>query len=262
MNYVNYNFDFRRNRIIEPSQMLTASNIFTPTSDQKVMLGCILDLNDGRRFRYCENAANTLYKALMLQSSAPVANWTEIANASGAAGTAGDMTIQITLSTTCAANDFRDGWLCVTDATTDALGDLYLIKSNTSGTTPTLTLADDGGLRTATTTSTEFTVIKNKYKDVVAVPAAAATSVAVGVPMTDVTASYYFWAQTRGVAALIIDTDDVVQGNPVGETATANVAGGGGVVATDCTGPVWGIVLAENTSGETDQPCIVDLMLE
>lgn len=260
MNYVNYNHDYRRNRFVEPTQMLTAANIFTPTSDQKHMLGCILDLNDGRRFRYCR-AGETLYKALMTQSEAPQANWTEQAM-TGYSASAGDTSVQILLATAVVAHDLDDGWLLVTDVTTDALGDMYLIKSHTTGTTPTLQLADQGGIRTALTATSEVSVIMNKYREVIHVVAAAATSVPTGVPLVDVTDTYYFWAQTKGPCPLIVDTDNVVVGNYIGETATSNVAGGGGIIATDGTLPFWGIVMNDCTASQTDQPVIVDLMLE
>ena len=259
-----YNYTWRRNSISGPMRLVAASDIFHPTSDQKYGLGMKYELNDGtgRIFRYAEDGGAGLSKATMAQSLAAVANWTEQAMTSYTAAV-GDQTVQITLATAVAANDLDDGWLCVTDgAPAGSLGDMYLIKSHTTGTTPVLTLADIGGIRTALATTSEVTVIPNQYKDVVGVPAAAATAIPCGVPLVDVTAGYFGWLQTRGPCPLIIDTDDVVVGNPVGETTTANVIGGGGLVANDGTGPVWGWVMAESTSGQADQPSIVYLTLE
>lgn len=262
MNYTNYNHKYRRNRIVEPAQLVATANIFTPTVDQKYMLGTILDLNGGRRFRYCKNDSTEIAKAVMVQSSVPIAGNTEEVNTNGTAASAKDQSLTIGVTTTIAEDALVDGWLNVVDVTAAALGDLYLIKSNTAGTTPVITLADAGGLRTAIAVTTEITVIKNKYRDVVVVPKAAGTAVPVGVTQVVVTASYYFWAQTRGYASILVDTDTVIVGNPVGESTTGNVNGGVGVVANDGTDPVWGICVVLGTAGQTDQPAIIDLTLE
>ncbi len=262
MSYTNYNHTFRRNRISEPSQLLAVANIFTPTIDQKLMLGCILDLNDGRRFRYIGDSGSGLSKAQMCQSSVPIAGNTEVTNTNGTAAVAGDTSIVIGTTTTVAADALVDGFLLCVDVTAAILGDMYLIKSNTAGTTPRLQIADAGGIRTAIATATELTIIKNKYRDVLTVPAAAATAVRVGVPLVDFTASYFGWVQTRGYCPVLVDANTLIVGNPAGETTTAGVAGGVGVVADDGTDPVWGIVIVKSTNGQTDQPAIIDLTLE
>ncbi len=59
---------------------------------------------------------------------------------------------------------------------------------------------------------------------------------------------------------MLIDTDNVVVGDQVGEPDDTNVAGGAGIHAV--TFPIYGRVMSENTTGETDQPAIVDLTIE
>lgn len=272
MNYSNYNYSKgRRNRIIGPSQLLAASNIFTPTSDQKYALGCELDLNDGtgRWFRYCENGGTELAKALMGQSEAPTSNWVEQTNTYGDAGSAEDTSITVNLATTAAAGDFIDGWVCMTDATPAvALGDMYLIKDNdvgvaaTTGFTVKLYLSDNGGLRNAITTATQITVIKCAYKDIIVVPAGAPTSIPIGVPLVTVTADYFYWAQFKGPCPLLIDTDNVVVGDLVGEATTGGVDGCAGLIGDATDEPTWGIVMSEPTTAQTDQPAIVNLHLQ
>lgn len=257
---MDYNYEFRRNRVLEPAQMLAANDIFHATIDQKYMLGCVLDLNDGRRFRYCENAAVILYKALMAQSSAPVANWLEQVQTTGTAAVVGDQTITIFVTTALVVGDLNDGWLLIQDVTAAALGDMYLIKEHTAGTLPVITIADTGGIRTATATDSDITVIKNKYKDVIVTPAAAATAAMVGVPLVDIPINRFFWAQTRGPCPLIVDTETVVVGDQIGETDDANVNGGCGIHAV--TYPIYGTVMSKPTNTQTDQPAIVDLCLE
>ena len=265
MSYTNLNYDYRRNRIIEPSQLYAGSDIFHPTADQKYMLGCILELANGDRFRYQEDDGTGRSKATMGQSSLPVSNWTEVANASGIAAVAGDTKLKVTLTTTrCYTDDFAEGWVIVMDTATP-LGDMYLIKSNDvtgAGLTPILQIADAGGIREAIPITAELTICKNKFKDTTVVPKAAGSSCPTGVPLVDVTASYFFWAKTRGYAPLLVDGDDVVAGDPVGDTATAAVNGACGVITACESACIWGICAVENTSGETDQPAIIDLQLE
>lgn len=267
MSFSNLNFDHRRERIIEPAQLLAAYDLFHPTADQKYMLGCIYEQANGDRWRYCEDSGSGQSKATMVQASAPVANWTEVANASGTAAVAGDTELKVTLTTTaCAIDDFREGFVVCMDVTAAVLGDMYLIKSNDaggSGLTPTLQIADAGGIRTAIPITCELTVCKNKYKDVIVVPAATGSNTAIGVPFVDVTASYFFWAKTRGYAPLLIDTANLIAGEPVGNDVTnTNDAGSGGLTSGDDTDPIWGICVVEQTSGQRDQPCIIDLKLE
>ena len=78
--------------------------------------------------------------------------------------------------------------------------------------------------------------------------------------MVDITASYFGWVQTRGLCPLLIDTENVVVGDQVGEPDDTNVAGGAGIHAV--TFPIYGTLVSENTSGQTDQPGIVDLSIE
>jgi hypothetical protein len=262
------NQEFNRIPIQARGRQYAAVDIFHPHTEQKHMLGRIMDLDDGRRFRYCLNGTVALAKAIMAQGPTPVANWTEIAQSSGTAFVVGDTTVQIGVTTTApTANQWVDGWLLIQDVTAAALGDLYQIASHSLTATPTVDIADVGGVRTATTTSTELSVIQNPHRETLVVPAAAATNVVVGVtqvivPASTAAAPVYYWAQTRGPAAILVDTDTLVVGNPVGETATANIAGACGVVANDGTGPVWGTVMQKPTNTQTDQPALVYLTLE
>jgi len=247
---------------IRVESLLADRDLFAPHANKVFPLGAIADARDGRRFRYIKDGGSGLSKALMCQSSVPIAGNTEVVNTNGTAAVAGDKFITIGTTTTIAKDALIDGFLLCVDVTAAILGDMYLIKSNPAGTTPKLGIADRGGIRTAIPVTAELTVIKNKFRDVIAVPAAAATAVRVGVPLVDFTADYYGWVQTRGYCPVLVDANTLVVGNPAGETTTAGVAGGVGVVAGDGTDPVWGIVVVKSTNGQTDQPAIIDLTLE
>ncbi len=252
---------------IKAESLLADRDVFHPTATKKFPLGAIADSRDGRRWRYIEAAAAECPKAAMVQSSAPVANWLEQVQTDASGFNAvGAKIITVNVDTTVVAHDLIGGWVLIQDVTAAALGDMYLIKDNkvglagTSGFDISIEIADTGGIRTATVASTDITIIKNKYKDAIVVPAAAATAVPIGVPLVDITASYFGWVQSRGPCPLLIDTDNVVVGDQVGEPDDTNVAGGAGIHAV--TFPIYGTLMSENTSGQTDQPGIVDLSIE
>jgi len=263
MSYSNYDHTYRRNRIVEPSQLLAAEDIFHPHATQKYMLGAILDLNDGRRFRYCEEDGTGLAFGYMTQAVAGTANWQLQAQTNGRIWSVGDESIVVTLAATVAAHDLRNGYLLTEDGTGE--GQLYMIKDNdvgtsnaTSGYDVRLYLADAGGIRVLTATSLEVTVVKNKYKDVCLFKTNQ-TGVATGVALATVTANYFFWAQTRGPCPMVQDdTDQPVVGDYACQSDSA--AGTAAVPAAIADDIIFGTVLhAAATAGDY---CIVDLAIE
>ena len=236
----NYNMTYRRNRIVEPSQLLAAYDIFHPTADQKYTLGCIFDTNDGRRFRYCEKDGTTdLVAGLVNQSCASTANWQNVAKVGTNAIGTKSIVINSALATTVPANAFNDGYLTVQDEAGER--HMYIIKEHTTGTTPTFELADVGGLRIATiTATTEITLTKNKYKDVLVAPASV-TGVLVGVNLAAVTVDYFFWAQTRGPCPVCCDDTDTL------------VVGDWCMISTDATIP-GAVALMDAGAGNTNAP--------
>jgi len=253
------NFNYRRQRVSDPAEMYDATDIFHPHADQRFALGTILDFDDGRRFRYAEDDGTGIAKALMTQAAAIDSNWIDIAQT--AAGVVGDMqvTINSALSTALTANILDDGWLWTNDEAGE--GDCYKIKTHTTGTTPTIYLADKSGLRTALTASTsEISMIKNQWKDVLVRPAADGTNRPTGVTLVAVTAGYFFWAQTRGPCAMLVDAGDTLVAGDMGcEPATGGTAGSVGTGEDDHTIVRYGYVLDVSAGGEY---ALIDLCLE
>ena len=245
--------------IVDPAELYQDYDPWHPHASQKYALGTILDFDDGRRFRYAEAGATALVAARMNQGEAATANW--LNQALTAAGIVGDQTITISsaLSTALAANDLDDGWIWVNDAAGE--GNVYKIKSHTTGTTPVITLADPGGLRVAlTATTSEVSMIKNLWKDVIIVPAGAGTQRPVGVSLVAWTANYFGWLQTRGPVCMVVDTDDtIVNGDLAGEPSTGAVDGAVGTAEDDNTAVHYGYVLDDVTASEY---ALIDLTLE
>ena len=263
MSYDNLNHAFRRNRFSEPSQLTTVANLWTPTTTQKHMLGCIFDTNDGRRFRYAKNrSAAILAKALMNQQAAADTDHQNIVQTLGTASVIGDKSIVISVTTAPAAHDWDNGWLVVQDGT--GQNEAYLVKSHTLTTTPRIQIADTGGIRTATATTSDITMVKNLWRNVVVHPVTTATGLAVGVSQVAVPASSFCWLQTIGPCPMLVDNgDSLVIGEPCGLPGTGNADGEVGVPINSSTtlkdGNVWGKVM---DIGAADETALVYLTLE
>lgn len=251
MSYENYSHldNGRRSKLSEPSQLTSDANLWTPTSDQKRMLGAEFTTDDGRTFRYCKNGSTEIAKNLVIQSEAIDAQAIDILQSAKSVA-AGDAILNLLITTAngLANGDLVDGWIIVNQGTgaTDE-GDMYVVKSNkftTSDTAIKIEIADAGGVRNAIAATSNITFVKNLYRDVIVKPTTL-TAVMLGVTTTIVTASFYFWAQTRGVASVIIDTGDtVVVGEPLGHIDGSGTAGSLGLVSTAATDTVVGTAIS------------------
>ena len=263
MNYTNLYNGFRRQRLVGPSQLMDACDIWTPHASQRYALGCELDLNDGtgRKFRYLEDGGSGITKALMAAAQVPDAQ--QLDNLQTAYGlSVGESKFDVLVVTLSgiANHDLIDGWMLVNQGS--GAGDCYLIKDNTWKTGDTvlwIEIADRGGIRTAIAATDNITFIKNKCKDVNVHPTAR-TAEALGVPLATVAANYFFWAQYKGPCPLQVDNgDSLVIGGPCGEsTGTAGAAGHCGVGNADGTDAIWGTVLY---AAAGDDCALIDLDL-
>lgn len=255
----------RRDKITEPAQLFADRDVFHTTATQKYMLGTIFDTHDGRRFRYCYNGGVALTKAHVNQAAAGTANWQNQAQTNGSAWSVGDKTVTVVLAATATANQFRDAYLTVEDGTGE--GEMYLIKSNKAGTANATSgydivceIADVGGIRTATATTSEVTVTLNKYSGAIVFPTNP-TGVCIGVNLVTVPINYYFWSQTRGPCPIVADgTDTVVVGDWV--AAGANTAGAVCLmdVAADGDTHIGYVMRAASSAGA--ETCLIDLCIE
>jgi len=231
--------------------------LFAPTVDQRYRLGTKLWDARGRTWRYIKNAATQLEVGLMAQCAAPEAETIDEIQ-TGYTTAIGDTTIEALLTTSSELSDgeLSDGWLVVNKAT--GLGYSYPIKWNvwtTGDTVMSLELYE--AIRVATSATSEFTFVKNKFSDCVVMPTTP-TSIAAGIPNVVIPASYYGWVQTKGYCAAIVDTSEtLVIGCAVGFPAASAVAGAVGVFAA--TGPYFGTTV---TIGVAAEAATIDLALE
>lgn len=184
------------------SLQLSAQELNTTASTQRHTLGSIGVTADGRIFRYSLAGAVDLSAGKLVTSQAKVANHT---NATAAAAAAvGDRTVSVTVGATAVtADQYKDGYLTVIDVA--GVGQNLRIAGNTacssSGTT-VVSLQDP--LTVALTTSSKVSLVYNPWASTI-ISASAVALFACGVPQLSVTAGYYHWAQTGGMASVLSD---------------------------------------------------------
>jgi hypothetical protein len=233
--------------------------IYEESATQKAELGRRLQFHDGRVFRYTLNGAGSIGKGKAAISPALVANNLDEVQ-TGYTLKVGQKNVEVKLTTAPASKThYQDGFLLVNDGTGE--GQIYKIKSHDTGDDPCkIELYDP--IKTATEVTSEVSLIPNKYNGAIILNNndGAPTGVPVGIPLIDITAAYYFWAQTKGYAPALVDTGDtIVRGNPVGKPHTHAVAGALGTVKNDGTDVVWGRVVWESAA---DEYALIDLCLE
>lgn len=197
-----------------------AQGIWEENSVAQQNIGAYVETADGRGFRYCKCGGTATVAGKVYQSSAldatnlqPSGGLTPSANVAigGTEITAAD-------SLTLTANQLAGGYLSV--CVTPGQGYLYKIKGNTAVTAATgavITLADP--LQIAITTASNFIVTPHPYSGIVVEPGTP-TGVIVGVAHRVLTAAYYGWIQTKGVASVLFT------GTGVASCAVGSLQGG------------------------------------
>ena len=230
-----------RSRFVIPNQ-----SIYEESSTAKHSLGDCCALPGGRIFTYCKNGAVALTDGLVVQGAVPLPNHLNQTVAATAA--AGATRISLTPGATGAAvNYYSEGYLHFNEAAPE--GTYYKVKSHLAITASVAFWVNlyDPLVKAATITTSYWTLTKETHDSVVVLPSTGTpTSKIVGVPIIDVTASYYFWAQVAGPCA-VLGQGTLVVGNLVGPGGTA--AGSVGP-RTAYTSPIIGEVIQVNASTE------------
>jgi len=248
------------NIILGSDGIAIRQSIYEESSVAKTDLGRFIDFQDGRRFRYCQ-ADGAITKGHMAAAGAVIADDNTVTQTGMTVdisnGYIGQKVINVLLSAATTANLYAGGYLTVEGGT--GLGQMYKIKSNKAGGASVaspceLTLYDP--LLVALDATSVISLTKSKYKDVVVNPTTTVRE-AVGVPLITITDNYYFWAQTRGYAPIVVSTGQTLStGDKVCEGVT--VAGSCDVCGGD-TEPSWGIVVQVAAA---DTYATIDLHLE
>jgi hypothetical protein len=193
----------------------STNNDATATETQS--LGEMVNLGDGRVFRYGKAGASNTGAGKLELAPTPKTNHH---NCTAIASAAGTLFPTFTLGATAAVADEYDEGFITINVTPD-VGRTYRISymgAIGSAGTATPTLADP--IVTAWTTATRVNLIHNQWNNFV--ETASATKRAAGVGLIGLTAANFGWLQTKGVANTLVD-QTLALGSLVG--ASASVAG-------------------------------------
>lgn len=194
----------------------------TTTTRREHPLGAVGMTPDGRCFRWAFSGEAIGAGQLVMQKGAVANHDMDLATAT--AGSVGDTSITVTLGATAATlNQYEDGALYTNDGTGE--GHLYAIRSNPAAdASASLVLTLHEKIREATSTSDTLNgLIENDYKDVEIYDADDIDGPALGVAPTEIANDTYFWLQTSGRAAVLIQ-GTVVNGDAVEASQTTDGA--------------------------------------
>lgn len=205
--------------------LLSGQDLISNSSTQTMPIGSYMETADGRGFRYCKvGATATVPGKVYVAPAWDSTNQAPVGGLAVAAAAVGDYSITLTGSLTLAANLLAGGYV-FTDVT-PGQGYVYSINSNTAVSAAAncvLTLNDP--IQVALTTSSKVVLMKHPYDSVIVSPGGASTGQPVGIAHTIITAAYYGWMQTYGVANVLsgVATSISLPGVPV--TVSASTAG-------------------------------------
>ena len=200
------------------------------TSEQKQKLGTKAVLPDGRTFYYAKNSSAAITTAGQIVDGIAAVAAHDMDVAATEAHSVGDTTISLEVPTTdLTLNQYADGYLCINDG--PGQGEVYRIKSHpahdaSDDNTVIFTIDEPDGIRTALTTLSLFGIIYNPYTDVKIVDGdGTMTTGPLGVTTIPVTASYYCWLQTSGVASVLSGAVVAIVGDAIGVSQASGESG-------------------------------------
>ena len=200
---------------------------------KKRSLGTILELPDGREFKYVLNGSGAITSGNLTSSAAMIGN--HDMDLTTAAASVGDTSITVTLGGTAATEDqYADGYIYTNDGTGE--GQIYRIASNPaadSSATLAVTLASNDAVSVALDSTTESGLAVNPYSGIVVSPTSV-TNRTLGVTATDIAANAYGFVQTKGLASVLV-SGTVVAGEPL-RVAGATTAGAAMALDRDGSG--------------------------
>ena len=200
---------------------------------KKRALGTILELPDGREFKYALNGGSAISSGKLASSAAMIGN--HDMDLTTAAASVGDTSITVTLGATAATKDqYADGYIYTNDGT--GQGQIYRIASNPaadSSATLAVTLASNDAVSVALDSTTESGLAVNPYSGIVVSPTSV-TNRTLGVTATDIAANAYGFVQTKGLASVLV-SGTVVAGEPL-RVAGATLAGAAQALDRDGSG--------------------------
>jgi hypothetical protein len=184
---------------------ITEGDVYSQTNYQMHSLGALGIAENGDMYRYTRiiSTGTDLIAGYLYTSLGREANHQNCALAAAAA--VGATSVEVTVGATAVdANEYDEGWLVFSDVSPE--GELYkVIKHDTSTGSEAVTVWLDRPLKTAATTSSEVTLVRNPWNNPAVSQLIAERAAGVAVDDWDVSVANYGWLKTRGVAAVLCD---------------------------------------------------------
>ena len=229
------------------------------TAAQKQKLGTRATTPDGRVFYYAKNSSTAIASGGFIVDGKALEGNHDMDVPPTAAQAVGTTGVSLEVPTAdLTKNQYADGYLVFNDGPVE--GEVYRIKSHpahdaSDDATAIITIDEEDGLRTAITTATEAQLVYNPYTDVKLIDGdGTQTTGPLGVTTIPVTASYYCWLQTSGIASVAVsgttaltlgDSIEVSQVSSQDGTATLHDSSG----ATDLM-PIGSAMGVASVSGD------------
>tara|TARA_Y100000310_G_C20417519_1_gene685058 strand:+ start:23 stop:796 length:774 start_codon:yes stop_codon:yes gene_type:complete len=188
------------------------------TASAEHALGTKMVLPDGRTFYYGQCASGAaISTAGMIVDGQAAEGAHDLDVPPTAAQSVGDNAISLEVPTTDLTKDqYKDGYLVFNDGPGE--GEIYRIVSHPAhdaSDDPTVIITiEDEGIQTAITTATEAQLVYPPYSGLKLIDGdGTQTTGPLGITAIPMTASYYGWIQTSGLASVAMGATDAVLGN-------------------------------------------------
>lgn len=183
-------------------QHVLEQDIHQISSVQQGALGLRAETKDGREFRYGLAGASNLALGKLTQQPAVVTTHQNVV----VAGTAGDLTATVTLGATNAmtVDQYKDGYLTGLSGT--GAGQTVRIRTN-----PAIAALAAGVIQLAEPLTTTFaatpkaSLVLSPFSGLIISASGETTQQVTGVPIIAVTATFYAWFQTKGIASVLVN---------------------------------------------------------
>ena len=210
-------------------------NPYMTYANQRFPLGQVMEVSDGRTYRFAEAGAAALAPSNLDSAQSFGANFDTLAIQAAVA--VGATTIPFTTGATALVeNELAEGTILVEDIALN-LGEIYPIKSHPlAGTTSTatMTLQDNVTVLNALTTSGRVTVRPNPWSKVI-IHGSPPIEMMVGIPQTIIGLTEYGWLQTHGVCQCLIESNAGAGALKIGHALRPSETDDGAVTLLDYT---------------------------
>jgi hypothetical protein len=182
------------------------------SSTQQGAIGALRETHDGRRFRYGYFAA-ACNRAVLVSPDYATSSLAETATPIVATAEVGDTAFQITLASKT-AGQFAGAYLHMTDHAGEGYQYRIVSSSATGATTSGKVdlVIEDPGIIVEATTATDIAISGYPYHHL-KISDWSEGHIASGVTVRDMTAEYYGWVQTSGIATVLAD-GVITKGSP------------------------------------------------